>query len=290
MFRLCIFLCLLICAGLLDTGSTSIAQEIRTTQSVLRQIADTIVQTIHFQFRDQRTGMFYHSPADAPDSAKLQPDSPYGDWRYWNGVLNVALFRLGEALHEPTYTQFPIKQLAYNFDNYQFFEKRYSGEGKWNYPFGQHFILEELDDCGAMGASVIEAYQLDPQNRYRAYIDEAANHISKRQSRLKDSTLVRSFPRKWTIWADDLYMSISFLARMGEFSHDRRFLDDAALQVIHFHKYLFNKEKGLMAHCWYSEVDSPGVAYWGRANGWALLAQVDLLDRLPANHPQSNIL
>ena len=290
MSRLFIFSCLLSFMRFLDAGVTSIAQETRTTQSVLRLIADTIVQTTHFQFRDQQTGMPYRSPVDAPDSAKLQTDSPYGDWRYWNGVVNIALLKLGEVLHEPTYTQFPLKQLAYNFDNYQFFEKRYRGEGKWNYPFGQHFILEELDDCGAMGASVIEAYRLDPQNQYREYIDKAANHISKRQSRLNDSTLVRSFPRKWTIWADDLYMSISFLARMGEFSHDHRFLDDAALQVIRFHKYLFNKEKGLMVHCWYSDVDSPGIAYWGRANGWALLAQVDLLDCLPADHPQRSIL
>jgi rhamnogalacturonyl hydrolase YesR len=39
-----------------------------------------------------------------------------------------------------------------------------------------------------------------------------------------------------------------------------------------------------MYHCWYSDVQRPGVAFWGRANGWALLAQVDLLDRLPENH------
>jgi unsaturated rhamnogalacturonyl hydrolase len=44
--------------------------------------------------------------------------------------------------------------------------------------------------------------------------------------------------------------------------------------------------KGLMHHCWYSDVQRPGVAYWGRANGWALLAQVELLDRLPDRHPQ----
>jgi rhamnogalacturonyl hydrolase YesR len=45
-----------------------------------------------------------------------------------------------------------------------------------------------------------------------------------------------------------------------------------------------------MHHCWYSDVNRPGVAYWGRANGWAMLAQVDLLDRLPANHPKRSEL
>ena len=38
-----------------------------------------------------------------------------------------------------------------------------------------------------------------------------------------------------------------------------------------------------MSHCWTSDVNRTGAAFWGRANGWALLAQVDLLDRLPKN-------
>jgi rhamnogalacturonyl hydrolase YesR len=150
--------------------------------------------------------------------------------------------------------------------------------------------MEELDDCGAMGASVIEVYRRDQQERYRVYIDQAANHILTRQSRMKDGTLVRSFPHQWTLWADDLYMGLSFLSRMGEFTGEARCFDDAAQQVINFHNCLFDEQKGLMHHCWYSDVNRPGVAFWGRANGWAMLAQLDLLDRLPQNHPQRDTL
>ncbi|RPI04665.1 MAG: glycosyl hydrolase, partial [Ignavibacteriae bacterium] len=115
---------------------------------------------------------------------------------------------------------------------------------------------------------------------------KTSEHILKKQSRLRDGTFVRSFPEKWSLWADDLYMSVSFLSRMGEFSGDKRYFDEAARQVIQFHQYLFNTTMGLMSHCWYSESKSQSVAYWGRANGWALVAQVDLLDRLPQAHPQ----
>lgn len=217
MHRLFVFIILFFGTVFSSYESSAIAQDTSRIQAVLRLVANAIVKTTHFQFIDQRTGKRYSSPLDAPDSAKLQPDSPYADWRYWNGVLNIAMFLVGRVLKEPAFTEFPLKQLAYNFDNYPFFEKKYKGEGKWNYPFGQHFIMEELDDCGAMGASLIEVYRLDPQDRYRMYIDLAAMHISTRQSRMRDGTLVRSFPNKWTLWADDLYMSISFLARMGEF-------------------------------------------------------------------------
>lgn len=266
------------------------AQDTTETRNKLRAVADAVLKNVTFQFVDQRSGQRFASPDNAPADAHLSPESPFNDWRYWNGVLNIAMIKLGEVLNEPAYINFSIKNIAFSFDSYRYFEARHQSENKWNYPFGQQFIMEELDDCGAMGASVIEVYRRDRQDRYRSYIDQAAKHILSKQSRLADGTLVRSFPFKWTLWADDLYMGISFLCRMGELTDDSRYLDDAAQQVINFHKYLFDEEKGLMYHCWYADVKRPGVAFWGRANGWAMLAQVDLLDRLPQNHPQRRTL
>jgi rhamnogalacturonyl hydrolase YesR len=260
------------------------------TKKALRCVADAILKNATFGFVDLKTGRRFAIPGDAPPGAELQLESPYTDWRYWNGVLNIAMIRLGEVLAESTYTNFSAKNIAFSFDSYRYFEKLYEGQSKWEYPFGERFILEELDDCGAMGASLIEVYRRDPQERYRAYMDEAAKHIILKQPRLADGTLVRSFPQKWTLWVDDLYMSVSFLARLGELSGDSRYFDDAAQQVINFHKHLFNEQVGLMYHCWYSDLKREGVAFWGRGNGWAVLAQVDLLDRLPKNHPQRNAL
>jgi rhamnogalacturonyl hydrolase YesR len=260
------------------------------TEVKLRVVADAVLKDATFQFVDQKTGKHCNPGGELPPGAQLRLESPYNDWRYWNGVLNIAMNRLGEVLHESTYTEFSHKNVAFSFDNYRTFEERYKGEGKWNYPFGQLFIMDELDDCGAMGASVIEIVHRDPQDRYRAYIDQVAKYMLTRQSRMEDGTFVRSFPQKWTLWADDLYMGLSFLSRMGELSGESRYFDDAVRQVVNFHKYLFNEHMGLMHHCWYSDVKRPGVAFWGRANGWAMLAQVDLLDRMPKNHPQRDTL
>jgi len=266
------------------------AQDIARTEKVLRSIADNIIYDTKFEFVDEKTEKRFGSFQNVPSEVKLKLQSPYNDWRYWNGVLNIAILKLGNEFNEPAYTEFVSKTLSFSFDNYKYFEKHYNGEGKWNYPFGQFFIMEELDDCGAMGASLMEVYKSDHQIRYLDYINKAANHILNLQGRLEDGTLVRSFPYKWTLWADDLYMSISFLSRMGEMTGDSKYFDDAAKQVLNFHKYLFNEEKGLMYHCWYSDVKKPGVAFWGRANGWALLAQIDLLDRLPKDYLQRNTL
>jgi rhamnogalacturonyl hydrolase YesR len=268
------------------------AQEAVATQNSLRAVADAVLKNATFQFVDQKSGQRFMSPEQAPADVQLVTESSFNDWRYWNGVLNLAMVKLGEVLNVPAYIEFSTKNIAFSFDRCRYFEARHKGENKWNYPFGQFFIMEELDDCGAMGASVIEVYRRDRQDRYRSYIDQVAKHILTRQSRLGDGTLVRSFPHRWTLWADDLYMAISFLARMGELTGppSADYFDDAAQQVIKFHQYLFDEEKGLMSHCWYSDVNRPGVAFWGRANGWAMLAQVDLLDRLPENHPQRGTL
>ena len=275
---------------LILASSTVTAQEMPNTEKELRAVADAVVKTAAFRFVDKRSGKEFSSTKEVPAAAQLQIESPYNDWRYWNGVLNIAMFDVGEVLHDTSYTSYSLRNIAFDFDNYQYFEKKYKGESKWEYPFGQRIVMEDLDDVGAMGASLIEVYRRDRQERYRDYIDRTADYITTKQYRLEDSTLVRPFPQKWTLWADDLYMSVSFLSRMGELTGDPRYFDDAAKQVVNFHKHLFDQSRGLMAHCWYSDGNRQGVAFWGRANGWAMMAQVNLLDRLPKNHPMRDTL
>ncbi|HEM49148.1 MAG TPA: glycosyl hydrolase [Caldithrix sp.] len=255
-------------------------------------MADSIVANVSFQLVNRENDKPYNSPVDAKTKVKLSLTSPYNDWCYWNGVLNIAMLRLADATDNSDYENFAIKNVAFGFDNVAYFKNHHKDENKWAYPLGQHFMMEELDDCGAMGASVIEVYQIDQQERYLKYIRASADHMLNRQNRLEDGTFVRSFPHKWTLWADDLYMGLAFISRMGRLSGEdgKKYFNDAARQVINFHKYLFNENMGIMHHCWYSDLNRKGIALWGRANGWAILAQVDLLDYLPENHPQRDTL
>lgn len=256
----------------------------------IKAVASMVIKSSTFKFVDDSTGKKYGSTSDAPDIARIRPESPYNDWRYWNGVLNIAMINLGKVMNDPSCVTFSEKSISFDFDNYGYFRDRYVNQDKWSYPFGQKIVIEVLDDYGAMGASLIEVYEQDRQKRYREYIDQAIDFLETKQDRLADGTLVRPVPRKWTLWADDLYMSVSFLSRMGELTHDDRYLDDAANQVINFHKYLFDSLTGLNYHCWFSDSMKNGVACWGRANGWIMLAQIDLLDRLPANYSKRDTL
>lgn len=112
------------------------------------------------------------------------------------------------------------------------------------------------------------------------------DYISKHQFRLPDGTLARQRPQAVSVWADDFYMGISFLAQMGRLTKDGKYWDDAIKQVTQGSARLFDESKGLYDHGWSENTDGYDPRfYWGRANGWAALAMTELLAELPASHP-----
>ncbi|MCX7983476.1 MAG: glycoside hydrolase family 88 protein [Bacteroidetes bacterium] len=260
------------------------SQHSQTIREALTRVADRILTESSFHILNEQTKVPYTIYDTIHDTAHITLASPHNDWRYWNGVLTIAMIRLAEQTKEQRYKEFALKNITFMFNAVQYFQKRYRNENKWAYPLAQYFVMEELDDCGAMGAAVLEVYKNEQQPRYWHYIERAAEHILQKQTRLQDGTFVRSFPVRWTLWADDLYMSVVFLARMGEYTRKQIYFHTAVQQVINFHKYLTCSD-GVMVHNWYSDTNQKGVAKWGRANGWALLAQIDLLERLPRKHP-----
>jgi len=78
---------------------------------------------------------------------------------------------------------------------------------------------------------------------------------------------------------------IPALAQMGRLTGDPAWFDEAAKQAVQLARHLFNPQVGLYMHG--KHMNQPLVAEfrWGRANGWVLLAQCELLDVLPEDHP-----
>lgn len=252
---------------------------------VMKKVADHILSNTTYDFIIPGDGTILKTVNFSNYKESIALRSPYNTWNYWNGVLSIAMIRIAESLDDKRYQKFAIKNYEFSFDNLPFFKSRYKGQDKWIYPFGQAIVTKELDDCGAMGAGLIEVNQIKPREEYNDYLLNAALHILNGQDRLDDKTLVRKFPYEMTLWADDLYMSIVFLSRMGKWTGDNKYFDDAILQVENFTKYLFNPNTALYYHSWYSDLKTNGVAHWGRCNGWVMMAQVELLDYLPTNYP-----
>ena len=274
-------LALVLAAALGARAVPARAQADSATVRTLKSVADGVLRDATFDFTDSATGRRYAAADSAPAGARLRLGSAYNDWRYWNGVLNVAMPRVARALDDPRYFAFAERNVAFAFDNVPFFARTYQHQDKWSYPFGQQFTMQELDDYGAEGAAVIGMLAFRQDDRWQRYVERAADYLASRQSRLPDGTLARGFPRRWTVWADDLFMSVPFLLNLYARTGEPRWLEDAKRQLIGFHRYLFDERAGLMYHNWYSDSARHGVAFWGRANGWALMAEVAALDRLP---------
>lgn len=142
-----------------------------------------------------------------------------------------------------------------------------------------------LDDSGSMCAAMIKAHRAGVGDELRPWIDNYVQFVSSTQFRLADGTLARNRPMPESLWLDDLYMSVPCLAQAGKLTGDSRYFDDAAKQILQFSERMFVKERGLFMHGWVQGMQPHPVFPWARANGWATMAMVELLEVLPENHP-----
>ena len=74
---------------------------------------------------------------------------------------------------------------------------------------------------------------------------------------------------KQQIWADTLFMTILFMAKMGIKYDKQEWIDDATYQVLVHVKYLLDREEKLFYHGWnFSEKSNYGGIFWCRGNSW----------------------
>ncbi|MBN2105608.1 glycoside hydrolase family 88 protein [bacterium] len=267
------------------------------TEQVLRAVAERILESTTYRFVDE-SGKKYESTKDVPLTTVLHLESQYNDWHYTNGVLNLGFLELADHLKEQKYQEFVLKNFdfVFNQSHIDYFRQYYDRELKKGWievrkvPWHMFFRMTRLDDCSAIAASLLEAMKINPKEIYMDYINQVATHIMNQEPRFNDGTIARLWPHEKTLWADDLFMSVVFLARMGAYTGNDLYLDDAIKQVIQFTDYLWSGEKQLYFHCYHGDTDQLGVAHWARANGWVMMAQTELLSVLPADHPKRSEL
>lgn len=259
------------------------------TEKIVRLVADRVLKRTTYRFLNKRTGQRFENSTSLPVSADIVLESGYNDWKYWNGVIHLAMLELWRSTGDEKYKNYVQKNYEFAFSHLDFFKKLFDAQIP-NANFHQFFRLDRLDDFGAMGAGLIETLEFDNRPEYNQYIGRVSQYIKNQQDRLPDGTFARNRFGKTTLWADDLYMSVPFLVRMGQFSGEKNYIDDAVQQVINFDKKMHNPTNGLNYHTWYKQLNTYGVAYWGRANGWLIMGECELLNRLPKDHPKRDEL
>lgn len=270
------------------------AQTKMTPKEAAVKIADRILSSTTCEFKNKKTGEVYKSLKNVPLTTDVKVESKYNDWHYTNGVTNIALLELADKIGDKKYDEYVLKNMNFVFNegNLDYFRKLYDKtlkEGGWKAvrEVNWHMIFrgKRLDDNGPMGASLIELQKRHPNKSFLNYINQTADHLNYAEPRLADGTIARLWPHVNTIWADDAFMAISFLSRMGTLTGDEKYFTDAATQILNYNKYLWCPEKNIYYHCYHTDNNEHGVAHWSRANGWVFMAQADLLTRMPKNHP-----
>lgn len=274
---------------LLLLSSSAFAQTKPTAEEIIRRVADNIIKSTSFQFVNNKTNEKFASTKGKDTTTNVKAESKFNKWQYVNGVLTVGMLRTSSVLNDPKYADYSRKNFNFIFDNLDYFKKMYDA-GNNAVEYRPVFNIRSLDDCGSMGAGLLDVYAFDKRPDFLAYLNRVGDHIINKQVKFPDGTLARNSPRKMTLWADDLYMSVPYLARMGKLTGDKKYFDFAIKQVESFTNYIYDPAVGLYHHAFYNDENMNGVAHWGRCNGWVALAQVELLNNLPADHPKRSSL
>jgi unsaturated rhamnogalacturonyl hydrolase len=251
---------------------------------VLGRIYNYLDATTPAKLVGKQSGNEIENPASSSEEAIFKP----GDYRltsYEWGVTYAGMLLAAEATGDKKYAGYTNSRLGFLAEIIPFYKTTLANNPSLVTPVNSVLKPHALDDAGAMCAAIIKAKRAGLTADVRPLIDNFIAFISKSQFRLADGTLARNRPLPNTLWLDDLFMSVPALAQMGKLTGESKYYDDAVKQVLQFSERMFVKEKGLFMHGWSQQMNPHPAFHWARANGWAVMSMVELLDVLPASHP-----
>ncbi|NQD71485.1 glycoside hydrolase family 88 protein [Sphingobacterium shayense] len=213
-----------------------------------------------------------------------------GDFRlisYEWGVTYGALLRATEVTKDQKFSNYTHDRLAFIAQVLPKFKDLEQANRGYRSPVHSVINPEALDDAGSMCAAMIKAQNFEQSaGDYDSIIKNYVDYIINKEFRLSDGILARNRPLKNTIWLDDLYMSLPALVQMGKYSGEQRYFDEVFRQFWLFSEKMFIPEKGLYRHGWVEGMEPHPTFFWARANGWALLTKVEILNVLSEDNPQ----
>jgi unsaturated rhamnogalacturonyl hydrolase len=241
----------------------------------------TEIQTLYRCFDNNRASVYWR--ADMPETY-IRPyveTENFGKGNYPLGVTLYGLLQTARMLGRQDVKDYVVRHVSEcaRLYPYSLYDRQQFG-----YQAINHHLVEmsSLDDCGSFGAAMLETYKEHPTPECRAVLDAIADYILNKQVRTPDG----AFYRVRTLWIDDLYMSTPFLSKYYQLSGEQKYIDDAAHQFLLFKKYLFLPELKIMSHVYDFGFQLPTGIPWGRGNGWCLFSLSEVLELLPADHPE----
>jgi unsaturated rhamnogalacturonyl hydrolase len=141
---------------------------------------------------------------------------------------------------------------------------------------------------GLLGYAALTAYETTQQPEYLDYAERVADYFLHTAPRTSDGTLTHDSHR---VWVDTLLSSVPFLTKMSQVSGESLYLEEAISQTVRHAEHLQDPDTGLYRHAWDETGSNPaGQPFWGRGNGWAMMANVTLLSKMPVTHTSRSVV
>ncbi|WP_409267764.1 glycoside hydrolase family 105 protein [Massilia sp. BHUDP2] len=260
-----------------------------------------------FAYLDRTTpAELIHKGDNSPitDLSKAEPDAVLkpGDFRltsYEWGVTYLGMLAAGQATGDQRYTDYTQKRHALLSQlTRTYLPVVQADRANSHAPIKSFLNPHALDDAGALCHSFLKAQVGGSKVDYSQMVGICGDFVTKHEYRLKDGILARGGPdgkggRKMrplpdTIWLDDMFMGVPTMAYLGKVTGNRKHYDDAVNQVLQFSKRMFNPKLGIYMHGYVEGMRDHPELRWARANGWAVMAMVEVLEVLPKDHKGYN--
>ena len=224
-------------------------------------------------------------PSFGEPAAEDKPNPPrYNLWMYQNFMIMEGMDALGEVTGNESYRNYTKRSIDF-FAAYQSkfgdsMKAGPAGTGKW------YSKPRQMWQCG-MIATFAEHHKLRPNSEFIRGM-KIFDGLLDSAPRFDDGVLVRNKSKKrgLGLQIDDLYMIAPYWCRKAELLEDPKWLDRAIEESLHYFDYLWDKEDKLMNPLWLQKRKGPFGLYWGRGNGWYIMAITDLLTFIPQDHPK----
>jgi unsaturated rhamnogalacturonyl hydrolase len=247
----------------------------------LRLVADHVMKETTRRLIDRSNGQTFEDSTDLAPKPEISIESKFNAWFYQTWLLADGMRRVAESLDEPKYRGYGERNLEFIFRHMDYFQRQHKagmkaapvGDGKLS-PIGFYFEISALWHTG-LAPLVLERSQATNDARCDPFIKRMKQFVNE-CPRFDDGLLYR--PGKGAM-TDDPFMTVPFFVREGRF-------DEAIAQVLGTHARLLDSEKHLLRHLWDVKTQKSAGEYWGRGNGWTVLAHVELLATLPKDHPR----
>ncbi len=202
----------------------------------------------------------------------------FDKWDYTAGLVLLAMQRLSDKTGDPRYANYVKRSV----------DSLVGADGAIRNYRENDFNLDQINE-GRVLFALADAMR-DP--RY----DRAAATLRAQlaaQPRTRDGGFWHKQIYPEQMWLDGLYMAEPFYAQYAQRHADTAAMTDVTRQFLLVAQHLRDSTTGLYYHAWDSARRQPWADpatgrsknFWGRAVGWYLMAAIDVLDYLPANHP-----